>query len=750
MASVVLTAVGFAVGGPLGASIGGFIGSQIDQALFAPTVKSEGPRLGDLTVQTSSYGQPIPRIWGAENRVSGNIIWSTGLVETKTTKKQGGKGGGTKTESTTYSYRVDVAIGLCRGPIANVRRIWADGKLFRDENGVQKQAQALRIYTGTDTQNPDPTIQAAEGAANTPAYRDLAYVVMERLELADFGNRIPNFTFEIEAQSSATVATVIEELASEAGVPYLDSARADYLDLRGYTVARAATIRGLLEPLRSAFFFDMSEIEGELQFFPVDATPVARTPTSDLGAHSFGTDRPAPYETKRISDVELPRQVTVQHMDPARDYQVNSQRSRRSTVNSNSDLSVDLPIVLEASEGKAIAEQMVSMARLRRNDVITSLPIDYLHVEPGNKIVAELADGKDRVLRVVRKENRLPRSIYLECETDGAAVLSKSATAAAAPVPSQEVHLPGVTVAHLMDLPILRDGDESSSIYVVANGASQGWRGAVLYRSLDGGTNYDSLTDLTDGAVIGTIAEALGAASAEYWDRANTIIVELLSSADTLESVSELQLLNGANGCLIGDEIVQFQTATLVAPGTYELSGLLRGRKGTEDKIAGHTSGERFVLLSGLLGVVRQELPISELGATRQYRAVSVGTLLADAPTQVFTYTARALQPYSVVHVKGNRDGGGDLSISWIRRSRLDAQWLDHIDVPLGETEEAYQIDIMNGATVARTIAVSAPSATYTAEEQAADFGSAQPTITVRIYQMSSRVGRGLPKEAIL
>lgn len=319
MATIVLSAVGFAVGGPLGASIGSFIGSQIDQQLFAPTFRSEGPRLGDLTVQASSYGNPIPRIFGPENRVSGNVIWSTGLIETKTTKKQGGKGGGAKSETTSYTYHVDCAISLCRGPIASVKRIWADGKLFRDESGVQKQANAVRVYTGTESQMPDPTMEAALGAGNCPAHRGLAYVVFDRLELGDFGNRIPNFTFEIEAHSSATVATVIEELCGAANVPFLDAARADYLDLRGYNIARAATIRSVLDPLRTAFFFDASEIEGELQFFPSDGTPVAKVPRDDLGAHEFGTDRPADYEATRTADIELPRQIVVQHMDPARD-----------------------------------------------------------------------------------------------------------------------------------------------------------------------------------------------------------------------------------------------------------------------------------------------------------------------------------------------------------------------------------------------------------------------------------------------
>ena len=758
MATIVLQAVGgafgFAVGGPIGAAIGStlgsYVGSHIDHAVFSPRVRTEGPRLGDLSVQASSYGQPIPRIFGPENRISGNLIWSSGLVETKSTTKSGGKGAPKpKTETTSYTYHVDAAFALCRGPIAGVKRIWADGKLFRDEAGVQKHASALRIYTGTESQMPDPTMQAALGADNCPAHRGLAYIVFERLELADFGNRIPNFTFELEAHATATVATVIEELCNAANVPYLDAARADFLDLRGYNIARPTTVRGALDPLRSAYFFDVAEIEGELQFFPSDGTPVAKVFRHDLGAHEFGTDRPPEYEAARVSDIELPRMITVQHMDPARDYQTNSQRARRSTTRSDADLSVELPIVLTGDEAKGIAERMTSLQWLGRDEFTYQLPIDYLHVEAGNKIVVGHEDGKERAVRVVRRELRLPGSLRVECKTDGTAVLSRTATAAPAIVPTQEIALPGVTVAHLMDLPILRDADDAAGFYVAGSGASTGWRGAALLRSRDGGLNYDAFAELLDGAVIGTAGAALPPAAPEYWDEASTVTVTLLNPADQLASVTAAQVLNGANAAVIGNEVIQFRNAVLIAPLTYRLEGLLRGRKGTEDRIAGHVANERFVLLTGG-GVIRPLVEAGELGVERSYRAASVGTSVTDAVPFAFTYQGRWARPYAPAHLKGTRNTGGDLALSWIRRTRFEAPWLDTVDAPLGEASEAYEIDIMDGASVKRTLTSALPSATYSAADQIADFGAAQAAVTVRVYQISARVGRGLPVEKVL
>jgi hypothetical protein len=205
MASLVLSAAGAAAGtavfGPAGAIagrlIGALAGNATDRALFSNRreISQEGPRLADLEVMASTEGAPIPRVYGRA-RLSGQVIWATNLEEVVSTSSQttgGGKGmgGGTAvtTTTTTYSYFANLAVGLCEGPIGSVLRIWADGKPL-DLPGL-----TIRIYSGDETQTPDPLIVAKEGDA--PAYRGLAYVVFERLPLANFGNRIPQMSFEV-------------------------------------------------------------------------------------------------------------------------------------------------------------------------------------------------------------------------------------------------------------------------------------------------------------------------------------------------------------------------------------------------------------------------------------------------------------------------------------------------------------------------------------------------------------------------
>jgi hypothetical protein len=101
------------------------------------------------------------------------------------------------------------------------------------------------------------------------------------------------------------------------------------------------------------------------------------------------------------------------------------------------------------------------------------------------------------------------------------------------------------------------------------------------------------------------------------------------------------------------------------------------------------------------------------------------------------------------VHVRGERSGG-DLVITWIRRTRVGGDSWDAVEVPLGEESERYEVDILDGSTVKRTLSATTPIVTYTAADQTADFGSVQPAISLRVCQLSTVAGRGTPRPATL
>lgn len=234
---------GFIIGGPTGALYGAQLGIGIGGYIDPPKgPKLQGPRLSDLSVQTSTYGSPIPRIYGTVPIV-GNVFWLEGnqLLEVVAQEEQGGgKGGGGGATVETFTYFATFALGLCAGPIAGVRRIWIGNSLFYDagssdpETVIASRSDAFILYHGTDTQQPDPRIQADRGAANVPAYRGHAYIVFNDLPLADYGNSLLGAQIKVEVIKTATpdsLALLSNTLRN--GTPRLYGASALHADSSG-------------------------------------------------------------------------------------------------------------------------------------------------------------------------------------------------------------------------------------------------------------------------------------------------------------------------------------------------------------------------------------------------------------------------------------------------------------------------------------------------------------------------------------
>ena len=196
MATILLSTAGAALGGalfgPIGAiagrAAGGFGGNLIDQRLFSKDQVIRGPRLEDAMIMASSDGAPMPKLYGRA-RLGGQLIWATRHQEVTTQESQGGKGSPAVSVTNT-AYYGNFAIAICEGPISHVSRIWADGK------ELDQTRHEIRVHIGAADQLPDPLIEAKQGIANAPAMRGTAYVVFEAFALADFGNRIPQFSFE--------------------------------------------------------------------------------------------------------------------------------------------------------------------------------------------------------------------------------------------------------------------------------------------------------------------------------------------------------------------------------------------------------------------------------------------------------------------------------------------------------------------------------------------------------------------------
>jgi hypothetical protein len=548
---------------------------------------------------------------------------------------------------------------------------------------------------------------------------------------------------------NSTLGAVVAELFKAAGLESTDYDVTRLTDtLEGFVLMQPISVRDAVDQLASAFFFDVVESDGILKCVPRGSESVISVPEDDLipSAKSGVQDV---LEINYAQELELPQRVNVTYIDRPFNYDPNTQSSQRQTVKSVDQVTMNLPIVLGATQAKQIADITLYSTWKERVSFSLSLPPQYVRVEPSD-VVTVTVSGVAHQMRVIKTD----------MERNGMMKIS----AVAEDVSSYDFYtppgensgnltppvlVPG-TLVQFVDAPPLPTDTVPNQGLLRIGVAPDGinWNGSAIYRSDDGGTaggnTFNLLAGLDGAATFGAIITNLPAGTFETWDNVNTVDVILTSGS--LAGVTELAVLNGANAALIGEELVQFQNAQLIGDKTYRLSKLLRGRQGTEWAIGTHQEGDRFILLNPALYTTA--IANNLIGRQLFYKAVSVGSSLAATDEQAFTYTGRNLKPFSPVHVKGVRDGTGNLTISWLRRSRVDAEWRDGVDIPLGEESERYEVEIMDGATVKRTIATTSPTASYSAAEQTTDFGSPQSSVAVKVYQISAVAGRGYAASA--
>jgi hypothetical protein len=561
--------------------------------------------------------------------------------------------------------------------------------------------------------------------------------------------------------AEVTVADIITAICARAGLTRIDVSDMEGISVNGYVVSQVTDGASVITPLRSVGFFDAVDSGPVLRFQSRGKPIVATLTTDDIGAYDSSSDQaqatvPPSVAVVRADESTLPRTIRFHYIAVSRDYQDGEQDSPfRLTTTAVNDVDVQIAVALGDVQAAQCAEILWADAWAGQTTYEVSVDQSWSALEPGDAIGVPV-DGVIQRMRIVSDSNASGVLRKLSCVRDDSGAYISFAVANPPQYQPQKLTLLTPTDDELMDLPALQDSDNDPGFYVGMQpdtvGGGTSWKGAVLYKSIDGGETFSPAVTMTQATLVGAIEDAVPASEFWTWDTATEIIVNVPSSATTFESRTDDAVLAGANAAAMGAdqrwEVIQFATATQLSDTQWMLSRLLRGRRGTEWVLGSSQPGDQFVMLvAAQLG--REVLNTTEIGAQRIYQPISIG--LSSGAESAFTGFGMALRPFSPVDVSAYRDGStGDIVIEWTRRDRLGRTLMSGVDMPLSEATLAFQVDILNHAaspfTVHRTLAVTTEEAIYTLAQQEADFGSPLPTtISVRVYQMSAVVGRGTP-----
>ena len=449
-----------------------------------------------------------------------------------------------------------------------------------------------------------------------------------------------------------------------------DVAELDEIVVDGLAVAGAYTAKDVINSLQGLWQFDSPEYDRKIHYH-LRGKPVVRVFTFDDLLED-------PEESTREQAVEYPKKAHLDYQSPKVDYAPAKATSSRSSQDARVVGEVSIQTAVVFNDPNVPAQRVQVMHKVFWADAdgenVIYVPDQHLDLVPGDCIGLSLR-GTLRRLRIDKMEIS-PGILKLTCRNDRETAYTSAAVGIVPPPPTPPPpSLAGPTMPMVLDTSLLRDADDGSALtkYIALGGVSPAWAGALLEESTNLGTNYSDLLQVSVGSVMGTLLADVGASSPHYFDRTNTIRVQLDVTDESIDidSLTYTQFLNEGGAWAIQNadgsvEIGQYRDAVDLGGGLFELSFLQRGRLNTGAVL--HPAGSRLVLLETVVPV---RAPSAQLGVDVYYRATSFGRSTETGTVIHQVFDGNSQREWPVADVLPKRVDANTISVRIVPRHRL-------------------------------------------------------------------------------
>lgn len=549
-----------------------------------------------------------------------------------------------------------------------------------------------------------------------------------------------------------TLGEVIDEVSEWVGLTTQDTSQLTQTVL-GYSVTQGPA-KDMIAPL-----LDIHDVDARPHDFTVQFVNRGSAPSGTILTPNFVREGDsARYVTAITQDTDLPRRLTFNFADNDHDQQPNTVIAQRplDAVDSLREETIDLSTYADTpNSAQQKADRFFRRIWNSRERTHNALTAQKLALEPADVTTISL----DGLLRNVRLDKMTITPTRIDCEwvrdeTSFAAVNTATTGPEMEGRDPEEIIVPGPTKGFVIDGPYLDDShnDLNPLLYIGAGSYGGTWTGGAIWRGDDG--SYDELVaavEPSNKAVWGYAATALPSANHNLWDRGNSVSVTVYGG--TLTSVTEAEIdadpsLNlfawGAEGRW---EYINIATATLTGTqgnaNVYTVSSFKRGRRGTEWAVELHEIGDMVVDVTNMIIL---PLGSDDIGDNLSFKAQTVGRDVEGAAAIDLTpFEAAVFKPYAPAVQKVTKDPvSGDITVDFDRRTRIGGNW-NGSTIPLSEATEEYEMDVLDGVDVARTLTATTTSFTYSAANQVTDFGAEidAEDLDAELFQLSAVVGRG-------
>jgi hypothetical protein len=677
-----------------------------------------------------------------------------------------------------YNMNIDEIVWTTENiDVSPQNHTWENSRLTDDTIGWINGTNGAMVDTLTGEllhNDTAPDWSVSESASGTGAYdsKTKSFVGLTTVAGKPF---IRNY-FDRGVGNGEGLDSIISQLCGFVG---LEAADIDVTDLSstivpGFAILERTTARAAIETLTDTYLVDGFESDFKLKYKFRGSVSIRDLTEGDLGEldPKFGDV----VQERRIQEVELPERYTLQYKDKTNDYGQSAHSVKRivfpdQTMYSNNQKHVKLEIALHPDVAKQQAEKIMYGAWIARTEYSFRFPWTQLDLDPSDVITITLDNGTLYQTRITDFDIGADLVIESDAvsEQDTQYVSSTVEADGGIGRPVQSIAFSTFIKTFLIDSTLLIDDDEvpnriSNPLYLFMSGFDDNaFERGSLYRSDDNNT-YSVVSSEVNAVTWGLLTSSLGDpknGNPFITDDVNTITITMSVGGSNLITIPEAQMLANFNRAMIikqnGEiELVNFRDVVDNGDGTYDLSYLLRGRRGTDTMAFDHTSGEVFLLLNDESVGETFTSPISDLDTLIDYKGVGSGQYFAQGDDIPLTSNLRALMPYALASLEIVEDGSSNIDFSWERRTRVGGDWLEGTGtVPLNEDTEAYEIDIYLhegiSAPLLRTITgITSEAYEYLNADVLTDFGSFPPQLSFEAYQISAQAERGFARRVTL
>jgi hypothetical protein len=656
------------------------------------------------------------------------------------------------------------------------------------------------FYTGQPDQLIDPLLDA-HTPGNSPAYRGTTYVVLQDFNVTKFGGQLPRFEAILTVNPSArpvgrTIYEITQKSVTNIGIE-VDTTDIEDIYVSGLMVLGPTQLKNTVRQLMELYFLDAFEtfrISDVGQVWPVlkfvqrkDVGALA-IPYADVGANEEGSQEYDKQEIAVTDRRDLPTGLVLDFINASNEYQPGSfaYTVRPANVMADTTVKVSTDLVLTPVQAQTLARQMFWTANVNHDQIRIKLPLKYSSVIPGD-VVSWPMSGQDpdsvrfRVNKVSKGQNGI---LDLEGIIEDQNGYSQSFPVVySSPLPRDPPGGVGTNMLYVLDMPSLFQGHATRfGIYTFVGigvdrrpdeqpefpGDPEIVEPTAIYKSIDDGSNFVYVDTHTQAGVYGLAVTVLGNANDIAWDTFNTVDIDIADPTRMfLTNAAEETVGSGLrNQAILGNEVIGFTTATLISPGRYRLSHLIRGRRDTISEAATHAVQEVFILLDNVTSIHFGDLqnldynrPVMFLGIPRGMPPGTAG--LYNTVTR--TPEAQTLQPFKPRSrwLKRGTDQTIRFYFKW--RSRVIFRLFSGISAPRADDTHCFILEVywmdpaaQDGYEFIRAIECCFEDddeywIEYTRDMQAYDFhrpdrildGSYPVKLGLEIYKKSTTLGIG-------